>query len=1592
MITENLSTLKIHKLSKEQYERELAKGTLDANALYLTPEEEVDLSGYVTVEQLDTYVPTSRTVNGKALSSNITLSASDVGADISGAASEALEDAKGYTDLKVFDLQDSVGMALLQMYGDDMPNEGDTPTIRDIAEDAASKAVSSSNHVPSTRTVNGKALSSNIALTAADVGALPNTTEIPDALSDLTSDSTHRTVTDAEKAAWNAKSNFSGSYNDLTDQPAIPSISGLATETYVDNAVSGKVDKVSGKGLSTNDYTSAEKTKLSGIATGAEVNQNAFSNVVVGSTTIAADAKTDSITVAAGTGISVTGDATNDKITITNSGVRSVSTGGTNGTISVNTNGTAAEVAVKGLGSAAYTATTAYDAAGTAQTKADAALASAKTYADGIKNDLLNGAGGAYDTLKELGDLIDDNADAIDALETVAAGKADKTHYHAVADVTGLQAALNNKQPKITGAATSVVSSDLTPSKVLCSSSGGKIIESMVDSAYFNSVDFSHLIGITSDVQTQLDSKASNNVINSHIEDADSHITSAERDSWPKIYNGSSTGSLRTIMAKEEDSEYTMGKYAFAEGSSTVASGYCSHAEGNGTDALGDCTHAEGVETTASGNYSHAEGISTTASGYASHAEGELTEATNEVAHAEGYKTLASEFYSHAEGFETTASGRCSHSEGNTTIASNNASHAEGIGTTSSNAGSHAEGSATIASGFASHAEGDIAVASGFASHAEGSGTTASSQYQHVQGRYNINDADNKYAHIVGNGHDTDTLSNAHTVDWNGLGWFAGGLKVGGAGQDDSSAKTVATLSDIPVEATTSKAGLMSAADKAKLDGIASGATANTGDITGVTAGSGLTGGATSGTATLNVGAGTGISVTDNAVSAKLRNATALTNDSAAATETAGRVYPVAVDKSGYLAVNVPWTDSNTTSFTITASASDDDVVVLSGTNGTNKVTYSASHALKGPSGGYTSNNTKTSIDGSNGTGATGIIKIPQITVDTYGHVTAAADEDVTIKIPSLPTALKNPKSLTVGSKTYDGSSVVSITAADLGLASAMKFLGTSSSPITDGSTANIIAIGDTPITVTAGNVALYGSKEFVWNGSAWEELGNEGSYKIVQTAVSSPSASGTTTAFIDTISQDTNGKITATKKTVASATTSAAGLMSAADKTKLDGIATGATANTGTITGVSANGTSIATSGVANIPAASTSAYGVTKLSSATNSTSTTLAATASAVKAAYDLANGKAGTSVATTSANGLMSSTDKSKLNGIATGAEVNQNAFSNITVGSTTIAADAKTDTLTLVAGSNVTLTPDATNDKITIAATNTTYSAATQSAAGLMSAADKAKLDGVATGANAYSLPTASSSTLGGVKIGSNLSISSGVLSVPAASGTTAGVTIVHPAAQCTTFSSDSGTVTPLAVQKGAKQFAITRPSSSTNKAITRYSNTTGDVQDSTIIIEDVVNTRDSSNAQVIAVPASGGKKMVYGYCTDQVDGTSFIGGIFDASATEYPYSAGLAIGGSSGNLLWKGSKVATVNDITLSALGVTATAAELNKMDGVTATTTELNYVDGVTSNIQTQLNNLQSLINSLQANYGTEALVSGTSPLAEGQVYYQYE
>ena len=106
-------------------------------------------------------------------------------------------------------------------------------------------------------------------------------------------------------------------------------------------------------------------------------------------------------------------------------------------------------------------------------------------------------------------------------------------------------------------------------------------------------------------------------------------------------------------------------------------------------------------------------------------------------------------------------------------------------------------------------------------------------------------------------------------------------------------------------------------------------------------------------------------------------------------------------------------------------------------------------------------------------------------------------------------------------------------------LASALKYCGITTTKLTDGATTNPVVIGDTNHTATAGCVVFYEdteggkstTKEFVFNGSKWELLGADSTYKVVQSTVSSPNADGSAMAFIDTISQDANGVITVTKK-----------------------------------------------------------------------------------------------------------------------------------------------------------------------------------------------------------------------------------------------------------------------------------------------------------------------------------------------------------------------------------------------------------------------------------------------------------------------------
>lgn len=97
-----------------------------------------DSQTFIPLVDPDNFVPITRKVNDKALSTDITLTASDVGA-----------------------LPDST----THLSGD----------------------------VPVTRTVNSKALSNDITLNAADVGALPDDTYIPTKVSDLTNDSGYTT-------------------------------------------------------------------------------------------------------------------------------------------------------------------------------------------------------------------------------------------------------------------------------------------------------------------------------------------------------------------------------------------------------------------------------------------------------------------------------------------------------------------------------------------------------------------------------------------------------------------------------------------------------------------------------------------------------------------------------------------------------------------------------------------------------------------------------------------------------------------------------------------------------------------------------------------------------------------------------------------------------------------------------------------------------------------------------------------------------------------------------------------------------------------------------------------------------------------------------------------------------------------------------------------------------------------------------------------------------------------------------------------------------------------------------------------------------
>jgi hypothetical protein len=229
----------------------------------------------------------------------------------------------------------------------------------------------------------------------------------------------------------------------------------------------------------------------------------------------------------------------------------------------------------------------------------------------------------------------------------------------------------------------------------------------------------------------------------------------------------------------------------------------------------------------------------------------------------------------------------------------------------------------------------------------------------------------------------------------------------------------------------------------------------------------------------------------------------------------------------------------------------------------------------------------------------------------------------------------------------------------------------------------------------------------------------------------------------------------TGTDATLLAATTALAGVMTAADKLKFDGLEPGAEVNVATnLANTPASTTVLVTSSTGTdttLPAATASEAGVMTATDKTNldflfagggfvGTDLSNVPAASTVLVASST-GGDTTLPAATTAAAGVMTAADKLKFDGLEPGAEVN--------------------------VATNLANVPAATTLLVTSSTgADTTLPAATASLAGVMTAADKTKFDGLDTGANNYVLPEATTSTLGGVKVGDGLAVQGdGTLSV-----------------------------------------------------------------------------------------------------------------------------------------------------------------------------------------------------------------------------------
>ena len=333
------------------------------------------------------------------------------------------------------------------------------------------------------------------------------------------------------------------------------------------------------------------------------------------------------------------------------------------------------------------------------------------------------------------------------------------------------------------------------------------------------------------------------------------------------------------------------------------------------------------------------------------------------------------------------------------------------------------------------------------------------------------------------------------------------------------------------------------------------------------------------------------------------------------------------------------------------------------------------------------------------------------------------------------------------------------------------------------------IANGDKIVIVDSSDSSKLTGSSITFDGSTTTKvLTQKGTWESLE-EYALPTASSNTKGGIkigNNLSMD-GEVLNAVDTTYNNATSTTAGLLSASDKSKLDGIAEGANAYTlptaasntkGGVKvgdGLTISNEVLSNSGVRNVAESNnngtiafningtTTNINVKGLDSAAY-TATTNYATSTHV---HGNINNSGIVTTSTTIASGdsilITDNSDSSKIKkasitfdgSTATKALTQKGTwetFNNYSL--PTAATDTKGG---IKVGANLSMNGEILN------AIDTTYENATTTAAGLMSSADKAKLDGIASGANAYSLPTASADTKGGIKIGSNLSMNGEVL-------------------------------------------------------------------------------------------------------------------------------------------------------------------------------------------------------------------------------------